>query len=53
MNQEPTELAPSETETGSIYAWGLDYDDPDEFPTEPQRLTSRRITALAAFGDAH
>ena len=33
-----------ETETGSIYAWGLDDDGVDEPPT--QRLTSRRITAL-------
>jgi hypothetical protein len=41
---EPTEMAPSETETGSIYAWGLDDDGVDEPPT--QRLTSRRITAL-------
>ena len=26
------------------YAWALDHDDPDEFPT--QRLTPRRTTAL-------
>jgi hypothetical protein len=30
---EPTEMAPSETETGSIYAWGLDDDGVDEPPT--------------------
>ena len=38
-------LAPK-VETEAIHAWGLDYDDPDEFPTQPTRLTSRRITAL-------
>ena len=44
---EPTEMAGvAEAETESAYAWGLDYDDPDEFPTVPVRLTSRRITAL-------
>lgn len=42
---EPTELAPSETETGSIYAWALDPDDPDGLQTH--RLTSRRITVLS------
>ncbi|OCB41807.1 hypothetical protein A5721_30280 [Mycobacterium vulneris] len=43
MEHEPTELAgAAEAETGSIYAWGLDYDD--ESPT--RRLTPRRITAL-------
>ena len=49
MDQEPTELAPSENETGSIYAWGaaLDYDDVDECPTTPTRLTPRRITSLS------
>jgi hypothetical protein len=42
---EPTELAgAAEAETASIYAWALDHDDADEFPT--RRLTSRRITAL-------
>ena len=47
---EPTEMAGvAEAETQAAYAWGaLDYDDPDEFPTQPtQRLTSRRITALS------
>ena len=45
---EPTEMAGvAEAETQAAYAWALDYDDVDEFPTLPtQRLTSRRITAL-------
>ena len=34
-----------EAETEAAYAWALDYDDVDEFPT--QRLTSRPITALS------
>jgi hypothetical protein len=43
---EPTEMAGvAEAETEAAYAWALDYDDVDEFPT--QRLTSRRITALS------
>jgi hypothetical protein len=47
MNNEPTEMAGvAEAETGSIYAWGLDYDDPDEFASVPVALTPRRITAL-------
>ena len=43
-----TEMAGvAEAETQAAYAWALDYDDPDEFPTQPtQRLTSRRIMAL-------
>lgn len=43
---ELTEMAGvAEAETQAAYAWGaLDYDDPDEFPT--QRLTPRRITSL-------
>ena len=42
---EPTEMAGiAEAETQAAYAWALDYDDPDEFPT--QRLTPRRITSL-------
>ena len=43
---EPTEMAGvADAETESAYAWGaLDYDDPDEFPT--QRLTPQRITSL-------
>jgi hypothetical protein len=43
---DPTELAgAAQADTEYGYAWGaLDYDDPDEFPT--QRLTPRRITAL-------
>ena len=46
---EPTEMAGvAEAETQAAYAWALDYDDPDEFPTQPtQRLTSRRITSMA------
>lgn len=47
MNEhaEPTEMAgAAEAETEMAYAWALDYDDPDEFPT--QRLTPRRITSL-------
>ena len=48
MSGEPTEMAgAAEANTESAYAWGVDYDDPDEFPTVPVRLTSRRITALA------
>jgi serine/threonine-protein kinase len=45
---EPTEMAGvAEAETRAAHAWALDYDDPDEFPTQPtQRLTSRHITAL-------
>ena len=45
---EPTEMARvAEADTQAAYAWALDYDDPDEFPTQPtQRLTSRHITAL-------
>jgi hypothetical protein len=35
----------AEADTEMAYAWALDYDDPDEFPT--QRLTPRRITSLA------
>jgi len=42
---ELTEMAGvADAETQAAYAWALDYDDPDEFPT--QRLTSRRITSL-------
>ena len=42
---EPTEMAGvAEAETQAAYAWALDYDDLNEFPT--QRLTSRHITAL-------
>ena len=42
---ELTEMAGvAEAETEMAYAWALDYDDPDEFPT--QRLTPRRITSL-------
>ena len=42
---EPTEMAGvAEADTEMAYAWALDYDDPDEFPT--QRLTPRRITSL-------
>lgn len=46
---ELTEMAGvAEAETQAAYAWALDYDDPDEFPTVPiRRLTPRRITALA------
>ena len=47
MNEhaEPTEMAGvAEAETEVAYAWALDYDDPDEFPTE--RLTPRRITSM-------
>jgi len=47
MNEyaEPTEMAgASQAETELAYAWALDYDDPDEFPTE--RLTPRRITSM-------
>jgi hypothetical protein len=45
---EPTEMAGvAEAETEAAYAWALDYDDPDEIPTQPIRLTSRRITALS------
>ena len=37
----------ADAETESAYAWGaLDYDDPDEFPTQPTRMTPRRITSL-------
>ena len=44
---EPTEMAGiAEADTEMAYAWALDYDDPDEFPTG-QRLTPRRITALS------
>ena len=53
INSEPTQMAPTEmagvaeAETQAAYAWALDYDG-DEFPTQPtQRLTPRRITALA------
>ena len=43
---ELTEMAGvAEAETQAAYAWALDYDDVDEFPT--QRLTSRRITTLS------
>ena len=43
---EPTEMAGvADAETESAYAWALDYDDPDEFPTQ-QRMTPRRITSL-------
>ena len=45
---EPTEMAGiAEAETQAAYAWAFDYDDPDEIPTQPIRLTSRRITALS------
>ena len=45
---EPTEMAGvAEAETQAAYAWALDYDDPDEIPTQPIRLTSRRIMALS------
>lgn len=40
---EPTELAPSENVTESVYAWGLA--DDDEAPTT--RLTAGRITGAA------
>jgi hypothetical protein len=44
---EPTEMAGvAEADTRYAQAWALDYDDPDELPTEPKRLTSRRITSL-------
>ena len=48
MKMAPTEMAGvAEAETQAAYAWALDYDG-DEFPTQPtQRLTPRRITALA------
>jgi hypothetical protein len=48
MHAEPTEMAGiAEAETQAAYAWALDYDG-DEFPTQPtQRLTPRRVTALA------
>jgi hypothetical protein len=48
MTGEPTEMAGvAEAQIGSIYAWELDYDDPDEFPTTPiRRMTPRRVTAL-------
>jgi hypothetical protein len=50
MNEyaEPTEMAGvAEAETQAAYAWALDYDDPDESPTQPiRRLTPRRVTAL-------
>ena len=43
---ELTEMAGvAEAETQAAYAWALDYDGVDEFPT--QRLTSRHITALS------
>ena len=48
---EPTELAPTETDTASVRAWGLDeydyddYDDYDEPPTT--RITPGRITGTA------
>lgn len=45
---DPTELAPTENETASVRAWGLDavdYDDYDEPPTT--RLTPGRITGGA------
>ena len=49
MRAEPTEMAifggPRKRRYPAAYAWALDYDDPDEFPT--QRLTPRRITSLA------
>ena len=42
---EPTEMAGiAEADTEMAYAWALDNDDHDEFPT--QRLTPRRITSL-------
>jgi hypothetical protein len=42
---EHTELAPSETETASVYAWGLaEYDE--EYPTT-RRLSPSRITGAA------
>ena len=42
---EPTEMTGiAEADTEMAYTWALDYDDPDEFPT--QRLTPRRITSL-------
>lgn len=46
MSIDETELgiAP-DVETQVATAWGLDYDDPDEFPT--QRLTPKRITTLS------
>ena len=46
---ELTEMAGvAEAETQAAYAWALNYDDVDEFLTQPtQRLTSRRITALS------
>ena len=44
MTGEPTEMAGvADAETEAAYAWALD--DGDDLPT--QRLTSRRITALA------
>lgn len=45
MAVDPTELAPTETETASVRAWGLDEFDYDEPP--PTRLTSARITGAA------
>ena len=47
MTGEPTEMAGvADAETEAAYAWALD-DDPDKVPTQPIRLTSRRITALS------
>ena len=52
INSEPTQMAPTEMagvaeRRRGQHAWALDYDG-DEFPTQPtQRLTPRRITALA------
>ena len=47
MSSELTELGEApKVETEAIRAWALDYDDPDEFPTVPARLTPRRITSL-------
>jgi serine/threonine-protein kinase len=44
---DPTELAPSENETTSVRAWGLDDGDLAEVPT--QRITPGRITTAAVL----
>lgn len=43
---EQTQLAPSETETSSVRAWGLDEIDYDDDPP-PTRITAGRITGVA------
>jgi len=46
---EPTEMAGvAEAETEMAYAWGLDYDDPDEFPTVDGRRRRTRSTSIRA-----